>query len=141
MKKTYFLVAFLAATNAFGQSAGLGLGWFTTQPSGGHSSGGAFGVSLLVGQPAAGFASGGTYSFAGGFAPQETEQQPSLTIRRSGSDIILAWPLSVNGFQPEYTSQLGARWEPETTPVIDTATEHTVTIPLSENPRFYRLKK
>ena len=139
--KTLLLTILLFATNAPAQSAGLGLGWFTTHPSGGQSSGGPFGLVLTIGQPAAAFSSGGAYGFASGFPPLLSEESPELTIRRAGSNIVLAWPRSANGFRLQYTGQLGAGWLPENTAIIDSATEHTVTLPRSQNRVFYRLAK
>jgi|SRR5688572_2698067 len=141
MKTTSLLTVLLFATNALAQSAGLGLGWFTTHPSGGHSSGGPFGLALTLGQPAAAFSSGGAYAFASGFPPLLSEPSPTLSIRRAGPNIVLAWPRSANGFGLQYTGQLGAGWLPETTAIIDSATEHTVTLPLSQSRAFYRLSK
>ena len=55
---------------------------------------------------------------------------------------MLSWPVAVSGYTLEYTTQLGSGfWTTEAASVVNTATEHTVTVPASSGRRFYQLKK
>ena len=67
---------------------------------------------------------------------------PVLKIRLApGGQVILSWPLSSTGFVLEQTSALGTTWMPTLRPILDTATEHTVTVPASGPLRCYRLRR
>jgi hypothetical protein len=120
--------------------------WFTVDGGGGTSAGGIYSVSGTIGQPDAGAMSGGGFALTSGlWSLYDTAQPPPplrLTIRRAGANAVLSWPVAVTGFTLEYTTQVGSGlWTTETTSVVDTATEHTVTVPANAGRRFYRLKK
>jgi hypothetical protein len=120
--------------------------WFTVDGGGGNSAGGVYSLSGTIGQPDAGAMSGGGFALTGGFwSLYDTgSASPSLVlaIRRAGNSAVLSWPLSVTGFTLEYTTQLGSGvWTTEGSAVVDTGTEHTVTVPADSGRRFYRLKK
>ena len=56
--------------------------------------------------------------------------------------VVLAWPVSVEGFMLEQSPDLSPQsWTDVLTPVVDTATEHTVTVPITGPRMFFRLKK
>lgn len=70
------------------------------------------------------------------------EPRPILSIRHADTNAVLSWPVAVTGFALEYTMHLGSgEWFTEPTAVVDTGTEHTVTVPASSDNRFYRLKR
>jgi len=140
------------ATTSGGESFNLHLDWAPYVPwstidgGGGASSGGGFTISGTIGQPDAGAMSGGGFTLAGGFWGlydlSQSPPRPLLLIRRAGANAVLSWPVSVTGFTLEYTTQLGSGvWTMEPSFVVDSGTEHTVTVPANSSRRFYRLKK
>lgn len=147
MRALGLLTAPLLASAAFAQSGGgFTLDWSTLDGGGGASTGGGFTLAGTIGQPDAGVMTGDGFAVTGGFwslfSTHLPTQPPSLSIRRTGANAVLAWPAAVNGYTLEYTTQLGSGfWTTETTPVVNTATEHTVTVPANSGRRFYRLKK
>lgn len=99
------------------------------------------------GAPALSSATGGNYTLSGGFWPafpgQPKAALPVLKIKSlgDGSKALLSWPVGVNGFILEYTPQLGSGlWIVESATVVDTATEHTATVPAADAFRRYRLR-
>ena len=74
----------------------------------------------------------------------ETPDAPELKIRPGAiGHVVLSWTVSIGGFSLEETSDVAipGSWVPTPGIVIDTATEHTVTIPAANTLKFYRLKK
>ena len=68
--------------------------------------------------------------------------RPVLAIRsQAGPAARLSWPTAARGFKLLQNTNLtsGIGWQTNATPIIDTATEHTVTTPLTGS-MFYRLK-
>jgi hypothetical protein len=68
---------------------------------------------------------------------------PVLKIQpQLNKTVMLSWPLSAQGFGLEQNTNLiaGVGWKTNATPVVDTATEHTVTVPTSSSACFFRLK-
>jgi hypothetical protein len=66
-----------------------------------------------------------------------------LSIHRvAGDNVTLSWPLAAQGFDLEQNTNLttGAGWQTNFTSIIDTATDHTVTMPVSDPACFFRLK-
>lgn len=130
-------------------AAGPAIDWWTVDGGGGTSSGGAFEVSGTIGQPDAGpVMSGGAFQITGGFWPAWEAVQlnggPPLSIRASGANVILSWPLAATGWTLDRSPTLtpAASWTATTQPIVDTATEHTVTVPRTGATRMYfRLKK
>ena len=138
------VIAWLGVANSHAQS--FAIDWFTIDGGGGTSTGGVFTVTGTIGQPDAGAMGGGGFALAGGFwsvfSVAPAPDNVSLSIRRTGPNAMLAWPVSTVGFTLEYTTQLGSGvWTTESTAVVDNAIEHTVTVPTSAVRRFYRLKK
>lgn len=69
---------------------------------------------------------------------------PTLTIVRSGSNVIISWPTSATGYVLEQTTVLTSgvnNFTPVTEPVIVSGSENTVTVAASGSTMFFRLKK
>jgi len=70
---------------------------------------------------------------------------PLLTITRSGTNVILSWPTSMNGFDYsgytlQYTSSLSpAAWRTVSPAPVVVSGRYTVTTPISGQQQFYRL--
>jgi hypothetical protein len=72
-----------------------------------------------------------------------TAPQPTLQIRRQPSqNVTVSWPLAAQGFKLLQNTNLstGAGWQTNLNPIIDTATEHTVTLPTTSGQCLLRLK-
>jgi hypothetical protein len=140
--------AALLVTTGRTQSGGqFNLSWSTLAGGGGTSSGGQFYLSGTVGQSAAGAFSGGNFKLEGGFWSGITVEQtlgaPLLRIKLLGNgQAILSWPLGVTGFTLEETASAAQpnSWSATPQSVVDTATEHTVTVPANGLVKCYRLK-
>jgi hypothetical protein len=146
------------ATVARGQSGGpFDLSWSTIHGGGGTSvgsTGGAdtttssqFTLTGTIGQPDAGIATlrGGQFSLTGGFwsflSVVQTPGAPSLEIKLVGASAVLSWPLNMSGFFLQETPSLSASiWTSTPQSVVDTATEHTVTVPATGLMKCFRLK-
>jgi hypothetical protein len=64
-----------------------------------------------------------------------------LKIQLAGANAILSWPLAEQDWVLKKGNNLTG-WSIVTDPVIDTATEHTVTTPRGVEPKlFFRLQK
>jgi hypothetical protein len=106
-----------------------------------------FRLTGTVGQPEASVAVGnGNFSLESGFWHRITVVQasdaPRLSIRLNRfGQAVLSWGRDVSGFELEETIALGGPWNPVRTAVVDTATEHTVTVPAAGNIKCYRLRK
>jgi hypothetical protein len=67
---------------------------------------------------------------------------PTLTITRSGSDVVLSWPASASGFGLQKTTSLsGGTWQNVTTAVVPMGDQNTVTESASTGAAFYRLQQ
>lgn len=150
MKAKYFsllTLASLAALTARAQSGGnFDLKWSTIDGGGGTSRGGQFALSGTIGQPDAGTLAGGQFRLEGGFwsgvTVAQTPGAPLLKIKLiSGGFVVLSWPVSVTGFNlVESPAANSVVWNAVAQGVIDTATEHTVTVPAAGLIKCYRLK-
>jgi len=131
------------------QSGGsFDLSWVTIDSGGGTSKAGQFSLSGTIGQPDAGVLAGGKFTLEGGFwsgiTLQQTEGTPILKIKLIGGGMaVLSWPVNVPGFTLEETPTVTQPNNWTTTPqsVVDTATEHTVTVPAVGVIKCYRLRK
>jgi hypothetical protein len=139
--------ALLTAT-ARAQSGGqFDLSWSTIDNGGGASSGGQFTVTGTAGQPDASTPlTGGQFSLTGGFwsflSVVQTAGAPLLKIKLVGANAVVSWPLSVAGFSLQETTNLkSGPWSTTPQSVVDTATEHTVTVPAQGVVKVFRLKK
>jgi hypothetical protein len=136
-------------TFARAQSGGqFDLSWSTIAGGGGASSGGQFALNGTIGQPDAGVLTGGNFKLEGGFwsgiTLLQTPGAPLLKIKLIGGGMaILSWPVSASGFALEETTNAsqGYSWSATPQSVVDTATEHTVTVPANSLVKCYRLKR
>ena len=139
----------LAAFTSRAQSGGpFDLSWSTIDNGGGSSKGGQFSLSGTIGQPDAGVLTGGNFKLEGGFwsgiTVQQTSGAPILKIKLIGGGLaLLSWPVSVTGFTLEETLTVAQpnNWNATPQSVVDTATEHTVTVPAIGVIKCYRLRK
>ena len=145
--KTHSLHAALLLTTTALHAAEIP--WWTFTGGGGIAQHGAVALGGAIGPiaPALSSATGGNYTLTGGFWPafpgQPKAATPVLKIKSlgDGSKALLSWPVGVNGFILEYTPQLGSGlWIVENAAVVDTATEHTATVPAADAFRCYRLR-
>jgi len=142
-------VASCTAFTARAQSGGqFDLSWSTIDSGGGTSSGGQFALSGTIGQPDAGMLTGGNFKVEGGFwsgiTLLQTPGSPILKIKLIGGGMaVISWPVSVQGFVLEETANAAQpnSWNATPQAVVDTATEHTVTVPAAGVIKCYRLKK
>ncbi len=151
INKSLLLTIALTAT-AFSSRAQSGgtfdLGWSTIGGGGGTSRGGRFALSGTIGQPDAGTLSGGNFELEGGFwSGIMLLQMPGAPILKikliAGGLAVISWPVGVSGFTLEETATLAQpnSWSATPQSVVDTATEHTVTVPAAGVIECYRLKK
>ena len=67
---------------------------------------------------------------------------PTLSITRSGDDIIVSWPASATGYSLESTASLNpSSWSDVTQTPVQVGDQMTVTLPVNEAPKYLRLKK
>ena len=131
------------------QSGGsFSLSWSTIDGGGGTSSAGKYQVMGTIGQPDAGVLSGGNFKLQGGFwsgiTLEQTSGAPILKIKLIGGGLaVLSWPVSVTGFTLEETPTVAQpnNWSATPQSIVDTATEHTVTVPAVGVIKCYRLRK
>jgi hypothetical protein len=122
------------------------LKWQTIDGGGGASSSGRFSLTGTIGQPDAGTLTGGQFKVEGGFwsgiTVAQTPDAPILKIKLlAGGKALLSWPLSATGFTlVESTEASGGPWNASPQPMVDSATEHTVTVPAMGIIKCYRLK-
>jgi hypothetical protein len=138
----------LAATSHAQSGGQFELSWSTIDGGGGRSSGGQFTLNGTIGQPDAGVLTGGNFKLEGGFwsgvTVQQTSGAPILKIKLIGGGLaVLSWPVSVTGFTLEETATVAKpnSWSATVQSVVDTATEHTVTVPAVGVIKCYRLRK
>lgn len=123
--------------------------WWSFTGGGGISQHGSVALGGAIGPiaPALSPATGGNYTLNGGFWPALSGQPqpvwPILKIELLSKEekVLISWPVNLNGFKLEYTTNLiSGVWHPEDEVVVDTASEHTVTVPSSGVYRCYRLR-
>lgn len=130
------------------QSGGqFDLSWSTIDGGGGASGAGQFSLVGTIGQPDAGKLTGGNFSIEGGFwSGISVTQMPGAPILKikllANGQALLSWPITVNGFSlQESPSAAVPNWNPTPQSIVDTATEHTVTVPANGAVKMFRLKK
>jgi len=147
LTKICLAVAWLAAGNlAKAQSGGsFDLSWHKVSAGGGSSSGGQFTVSGTIGQLDAGTLEGGQFKLEGGFwsgvSVVQTPGAPLLKIKLVGSNAVLSWSIGISGYSLEEATSAGGTWEATPQSIVDTAAEHTVTVPANGIIKVFRLKK
>ena len=136
----------LASVGRAQTGGSFALKWSTIDNGGGTSSGGQFSVSGTIGQPDAGTLAGGPFKLEGGFWSGITLlQTPGAALLKikpmNGGLAVISWPVSVTGFtlQESVAASEGV-WKATPQAVVDTATEHTVTVPAAGVMKCYRLK-
>jgi hypothetical protein len=64
-----------------------------------------------------------------------------LNIKLVGANVVISWPHNTSGFFLQETPSLSAPvWTSTPHPIVDTATEHTVTVPAASLMKCFRLK-
>ena len=69
---------------------------------------------------------------------------PTLSVRRSGTDVMVSWPSAdTTGFALEQAGPLAApaNWVPNTASVADDGANKSVTLPATDSPQFFRLRR
>src|SRR5436309_15655803 len=92
---------------------------------------------------------GGTFTTAGGkvstyIARAYLPTLPTLSVLRSGTDVMVSWPSALTaGFALEQAGTLAspAAWVSNTASVTDDGTNKSVTIPATNSPQFFRLRR
>jgi hypothetical protein len=92
---------------------------------------------------------GGYFIFAGGKVSPYVARAylldlPALSVLRSGTDVSVSWPSAdTTGFTLEQTGALNApaAWIGNTGTVTDDGRKKSVTVPASNNPQFFRLRR
>ncbi len=143
-----FLPALSMAIPALAQTGGnIAITWSTLDGGGGTSSNGLYVLSGTIGQPDAGRLTGGNIVLQGGFwVPFNVVQTPGaplLSIRLvSPLRALVSWPATAQGFTLlETTNLITGPWTTNSTAVVDTGGEHTVTVLATSSPRFFRLRQ
>jgi hypothetical protein len=141
----WLLMVFLAFCHC-AHAQPFALDWFTIDGGGGASTGGVYSVSGTIGQADAGTMAGANFRLDGGFwggiRLLQTPGAPWLSIKYGGTNAVISWPRSVEGFQLEETTALtSGTWSATSQSVVDTSAEHTVIVPAVGNIKCYRLRK
>ena len=92
---------------------------------------------------------GGDFTTAGGkvsayIARAYLPTLPALSVRRSGPEVMVSWPsVDTVGFALEQAGTLVATtgWVTNTTSVTDDGTNKSFTIPATNSPQFFRLRR
>jgi len=92
---------------------------------------------------------GGGFTIAGGkvsafMARAYLPNLPPLSALRSGSDVMLSWPAADTAdFALEQAATLAApsSWRPNTTRITDDGMNKSVTLPATNSPQFFRLRR
>ena len=67
---------------------------------------------------------------------------PTLTIIKSGDNVIVSWPAAATGYTLESTASLSpTSWATNTEPQVPAGDQLTVTLPVSGAPTYLRLVK
>jgi hypothetical protein len=67
---------------------------------------------------------------------------PALSIRKSGGDVVVSWPVSATGFALETSATLApGSWTAVGGAPVVVGTDNTVTVSAVSGPSYYRLKK
>lgn len=135
-------IGLLVASSAVADYA---VDWFKVSSGGGSSQGGDYSLSGTVGQTGIGTISASNFAIEGGFwglAPRSfAPQPPTLFIRISTNQVVISWVASVGQFVLEQSGTVDAsEWTPVSAPSTQVGARWLITIPLSPESRFYRLR-
>jgi hypothetical protein len=121
------------------------IGWYKISGGGGTSSDGAYSVTGTIGQHDAGAAmTGGNYSLTGGFwsliAAVQTAGAPVLTIARSGTSVIVSWPVTA-GYTLQQNNNLAvpAGWATSSYSITTSSGTNSITLTSPVGNLFFRL--
>jgi hypothetical protein len=70
-----------------------------------------------------------------------TALQPTLTISRTGDNVLLTWPVTSDGFILEEIQVQQNTWTNSSAGVVIQGNENVAVIPIQSTVRFYRLRK
>ena len=149
VRQAFLLGVFLLSTLIVqAQSGGpYDLSWSRIAGGGGASSGGGYTLVGTIGQHEAGTLSGGSYSLEGGFLSGvflvQTPGAPKLSITKSGSNVIISWPLEgSDGFVIQQSGDMAtsASWNGSGLVLTTNGANRSVTVPVG-GLKFFRLKK
>jgi hypothetical protein len=118
---------------------------FVLSGGGGTSTNTSFSLTGTVAQPDATPAlTSGRYSLEGGFWSAAIAVQvpgaPFLTITRVGSTAVLSWDITATGFVVEVSDSILGGWQPLGITATPAGNTFAVTVALTPNLRFYRLR-
>jgi len=66
---------------------------------------------------------------------------PALGITRSSANVTISWPASATGFVLENANSVKGLWTTVSVPPTTAGNVQSVTVPLTKQPTFYRLRK
>jgi hypothetical protein len=141
MKRIHFILGTLILLVAsVTRAQNYSINWYKVAGGGGGSSGGAYSVTGTVGQPDAGGMANAPYTLEGGFWGILSMPRPQLRIWIQGSNVIVAWPVTVVACQLQETSGLTApAWSNVSQMPAVVGTEYRVTLPLAGFQQYFRL--
>ncbi len=131
-------------------SAQTAIDWFTLDAAGGAQSSSAYVINSTAGQNDVGNTSGASanYRIVPGFWALEnlgpSTGLPTLSITRSGLNVVLAWPSPSTGFALQQADSLDSfpiPWANTAGVVTDNGFIKSITLPANVAKRFYRLQR
>jgi hypothetical protein len=92
---------------------------------------------------------GGRFTTAGGKASSHLARAylpalPTLSVLPAGTDVRVSWPsVDTGGFALEQAGAVAtpASWVTSNAPITDDGTNKSVTLPVTNNPQFFRLRR
>lgn len=67
--------------------------------------------------------------------------RPKIHVERSGQNIVISWPANAQGFSIESSGSLTpGSWTPAMLTPVLSSDSYSVKIPISTEPKFYRLR-
>ena len=142
--KTILLAGVLFGSSLIARAQNYDISWYTIG-GGGTSSGGTYTVTGTIGQSDAGHMSGGGYSLDGGFwgiiAAVQTPGAPTLSITRTGNEVVLSWPSASTGFSLQQKASAGTvgGWNSLGATITTSGGVNYVTNTVTGGNQFFRL--
>lgn len=142
---TALLTLWFVTSAVSGAAQTLRIDRFVLSGGGGTSTNSSFSLTGTIAQPDATPAlSSGRFTLEGGFWSAAIAVQvpgaPLLTITRVGSTAILSWDINATGFVVEVSDSVLGGWQPLGTTPTAAGNTFAVTVSLTPNLRFYRLR-